>query len=236
MRTLILIPALNEADSLPSVVSELAEHAALSDILVVDDGSTDATARVLPGLGVRWLRLPQRLGTGAAVRTGLRFAASLGYQTVIRLDGDGQHPPEQIEAMLDPIRRGVADVAIGSRFAGGRTPSHSLARRLSQRALGGVLTMLTGGRVTDPTSGLWAFGPRALRLLVDHHPSGYPEPELRLFLSRNAMRLVEVPVTMRDRLAGQTSLTIGRTSAAVARLLLLLVVVPLRSAVGTPRD
>jgi hypothetical protein len=94
-----------------------------------------------------------------------------------------------------------------------------------------VLTMLTRRRVTDPTSGLWAFGPQALAVPADHHPSGYPEPELRLFLSRNGLRAIEVPVRMHERPAGQTSLTASRTSAAVARLLVRLVVVPLRAAV-----
>ena len=94
-----------------------------------------------------------------------------------------------------------------------------------------VLTVLTGRRVTDPTSGLWAFGPKAVSMLADHHPSGYPEPELRLFLSRNRLRAMEIPVTTRARPAGQTSLTARRTSAAMARLLLHLVVVPLRGAV-----
>jgi hypothetical protein len=90
---------------------------------------------------------------------------------------------------------------------------------------------LTGRPVTDPTSGLWAFGPQAVALLADHHPSGYPEPELRLFLSRNGLSMVEVPVQMRARPAGHTSLTARRLGAAVARLLLHLVVVPLRTAV-----
>jgi hypothetical protein len=109
-------------------------------------------------------------------------------------------------------------------------------RRVGHRTLGVVLSMLTGQRVTDPTSGLWAFGPHALRLLAEHHPSGYPEPELVLFLSRNAMRVLELPVTMRSRIAGRSSLTAQRTGAAMARLLLLLVVVPLRSAIGGSDD
>ena len=94
-----------------------------------------------------------------------------------------------------------------------------------------ILTILTRGRVTDPTSGLWAFGPQALAVLAEHHPSGYPEPELRLFLSRNQLRVVEIPVTMRERPAGQTSLTARRTTAAMARLIIHLLVVPLRGAV-----
>jgi glycosyltransferase involved in cell wall biosynthesis len=190
----------------------------------------------LPTLGVRWVRLPQRLGTGAAVRTGLRYAFSRGFETVVRIDGDGQHPPEEIHPLVSPLLLGSADVVIGSRYAGGQRSWTPSARRWIHHVLGSVLSVMTQRRVTDPTSGFWAFGPRALELLIDHHPSGYPEPELLLFLSRNDMRVVEVPVQMRTRTAGRTSLTPQRTWSAMARLLLLLVVVPLRSAVGTSRD
>jgi hypothetical protein len=100
-------------------------------------------------------------------------------------------------------------------------------RRLLHYGLGRLLTLVTGRLVTDPTSGLWAFGPDAIDLLAEHHPSGYPEPELNLLLSRTRLRVVEVPVVMRERLAGRTSLTLRRTLTAVARLLFYLVVVPL---------
>jgi hypothetical protein len=229
---LVLIPAYNEAANLPAVIADVRAHRPNATILVVDDASCDETPSVVTRLGVRWLRMPQRVGTGAAVRTGLRYAVSLGYETIVRIDGDGQHPAEHIDALLQPLQDGAADVVIGSRYVGGQRHLTPALRRLSHHALGSILTLLTGQRVTDPTSGFWAFGGRALHLLVDHHPSGYPEPELVLFLRRNAMRVAEVPVRMRERLAGRTSLTPQRTGAAMARLLLLLIVVPLRSAIG----
>jgi hypothetical protein len=181
---------------------------------------------------VRWIRLPERRGPGAAVRVGLRYAKQRGFNAVVRLDGDGQHPARLLPALVEPLRNGRADVVIGSRFTDARqSPSTPRARRLIQSCLGIILTVLTRRRVTDPTSGLWAFGPQALAVLAEHHPSGYPEPELRLFLSRNHLRTVEIPVTMRERPAGQTSLTARRASTAMARLIIHLLVVPLRSAV-----
>ncbi len=232
MRVLILIPAFNEAAALPGLVAEIRSDAPAHQILVVDDGSNDETRELLPTLGVRWIRLPERLGPGAAVRVGLRYAKQRGFDAVVRLDGDGQHPARLLPALVEPILTDRADVVIGSRFTDARqSPSTPRARRVVQRCLGMVLTVLTRRRVTDPTSGLWAFGQQALGVLAEHHPSGYPEAELRLFLSRNRLRAVEIPVTMRERPAGQTSLTARRTSAAMARLIIHLLVVPLRSAV-----
>jgi glycosyltransferase involved in cell wall biosynthesis len=231
MRVLVLVPAFNESGSLPAVVRELREASPQLDVLIVDDGSTDDTPRIVPQLDARWLRLPQRLGTGAAVRAGLRYAVARHYDVVVRIDGDGQHPPDQIAAVLAPVLSDTADAVSGSRYVS-TTASTIGVRRMSQAALGWLISAITGRRITDPTSGLWAFGPRALQVLADHHPSGYPEPELLLFLNRNRLRSVEVPVCMRERVAGRTSLTPQRTGAAFMRLLLLLVVVPLRATVG----
>jgi glycosyltransferase involved in cell wall biosynthesis len=236
VRVLVLIPAYNEAASLPVVVAEVRAAAPAADILVVDDGSDDDTRRILPELGVRWLRLPGRAGLGTALRTGLRYAKASRYDAVVRIDGDGQHPASLIETLLAPIRRKQAEVVVGSRYAAHPRPvSVPFLRRLMHYGLGRVLSFVTARLVTDPTSGLWAFGPRAIDVLADHHPSGYPEPELILFLSGNRMRFTEVPVEMRNRMAGETSLTLHRTGAAMLRLLVLLVVVPLRSAVKGSR-
>jgi glycosyltransferase involved in cell wall biosynthesis len=232
MRLLILIPAYNEAANLPVVVGEIRATVPDADILVVDDGSDDGTRDVVKRLGVRWISLALRLGVGVAVRTGLRYAQSHRYDAVVRVDGDGQHPAMLIPLLLQPLMDDAADVVMGSRYATRRRPATTpFVRRLMHYLLGRILSLVTGQVVTDPTSGSWAFGKQALALLAEHHPSGYPEPELLLFLSRNRLRVAEVPVTMRERFAGQTSLTMRRTGTAMARLLLHLAVVPWRAAV-----
>ena len=234
MRALALIPAHKEAASLPSVVRELRERRPALDILVVDDASDDETPALLPSLGVRWLRLPVHLGIGGALRAGLRYARRLDAEAVVRVDGDGQHDAREVGRLLAPIERDAADAVQGSRYLdAGDYPTPGL-RRLGQRALALAMARLAGQPVTDPTSGFWAFGPRAVSLLGAHHPTGYPEPELRLFLARNGLRVREVPVRMRTRLAGHSSLTVPRAGLAMARIALALLVVPLRAAVESP--
>jgi glycosyltransferase involved in cell wall biosynthesis len=224
---LAIVPAFNEGANLPRVVRELRAQAPLIDILIVNDGSTDETGELLPRLGVQWLTLPQRVGVGGAVRAGLRYAERRGYRFVVRIDGDGQHRPCDIGRLLAPVKAGRADAVIGSRFMHRRRWSPR-ALRTAQTALAICLTMLTRQRITDPTSGFCVFGPRAVSLLGRHHPTGYAEPELLLLLSRNGLRFAQVPIRIRPRLAGRTSLTPARAVVAFARTMLALVVVPLR--------
>jgi hypothetical protein len=231
-----LIPAHNEAASLPAVIAEMRDAVPQVDVLVVDDGSTDGTWLQADRLGVRWIRFPERLGVGSAMRAGLRAAGRLGYACVIRVDGDGQHRAGDMARLIEPIARGHADVVLGSRYAADADTRRESAP-LVHRTLGACLSALTRRSVTDPTSGFWAFGPRAIAVLGEHHPTGYPEPELRLFLSRNGLTTVEVPVGARGRLAGTSSLTPGRLAAAAARVLLAMVVVPWRATIaGVSRD
>jgi glycosyltransferase involved in cell wall biosynthesis len=210
---LAVVPAFNEGANLRRVVTDLSRVIPREDILIVNDGSTDDTEALLSSLGVRWLTLSQRLGVGGAVRTGIRYAHRAGYRYVVRVDGDGQHRACDIPRLLRAVASGRADVALGSRFLGRRIGPIRL-RRFTQALLAACLTIVTRRRVTDPTSGFWLFGPSALRLLGGHHPAGYAEPELVLFLHRNRQRVVEVPIRMRPRLGGRTSRTATRARLA----------------------
>jgi glycosyltransferase involved in cell wall biosynthesis len=232
IRVVALIPAHNEAANLESVVGDvLRQHPDLA-VLVVDDGSTDETPEVLERLGVRSVRFPERMGIGSAMRAGLRYARRLGFDAAVRLDGDGRHDAGDIDVLLAPIVAREADAVLGTRYAG--TRSRRGGKRMLRVPLATCLTALTGRRVTDPTSGFCAFGPAAMRLLAHHHPDGYAEPELRLLLSRNGMRVLEMPVLDRVRRGGRTSLTAGRLLVAGARVLLAMLIVPLRPIVKEP--
>ena len=229
MKVLALIPARNEADSLPAVIASLRADQPGLHVLVVDDASSDATGRLPAALGVEHLRLCQHLGVGGAIRAGLRYAQRRGFDIVVRIDGDGQHPAGEIDRLIAPVLLGRADAVVGSRFgdaSGYQTPPG--LRRAGQRVVAAWVSAASGVRVTDATSGFWAFGSRAVRLLAAEHPAGYPEPELLLLLARSGMKVVEVPIRMSPRVAGQTSLTAGRLGLACAITALALLVMPLR--------
>lgn len=234
-RVLGVIPAHNEAYNLPAVIDELRRAYPSMQLLVIDDGSTDGTRSLLRDLDVAWLGWSSRRGIGAAIRAGLMYASRLGFDVVVRVDADGQHSGDDIASLLRPIWSGDAEVVLGTRYAR-ETQSGRWLVRLFQRGLAGCLSVATGGRVTDPTSGFCVFGPRAVDLLAEHHPDGYPEPELRLFLSRNGLRVMEVPVASRERLSGRTSLTFARVLLAAAHVALAIVVVPFRPVVNKFRD
>ena len=178
----MLIPAYNEAASLPVVIVEVRAALPACEVLVVDDGSEDGSGRLAEALGARVLRIHERIGVGGAVRTGLRYAARLGHTLVVRVDGDGQHRAADIAALLEPILTGQADVSFGSRFA--HAGSGASFRR---KTLARCVSALTGRRVTDPTSGFCAFGPRAI-------PPAVRSPSDRLRRSRaDALRGTKRP-------------------------------------------
>jgi glycosyltransferase involved in cell wall biosynthesis len=233
---LVLVPARNEAANLPAVLGELRGRWPGREVVVVDDASRDDTARVVVRLGVRCLRLCQHLGVGGAMRAGLRDALRRGYGIVVRVDGDGQHPPDEIAALLEPIFAGRADAVQGTRAGGVVAGRRGGLPLLAQRLLARLLTPFAGRHITDATSGFWAFGPAAVRLLAEHHPTGYPEPELLLLLRRNLLRVDSVPVAMRERKSGRTSLTLARTVLACLRVLLAVVVVPQRAPIRMARN
>jgi glycosyltransferase involved in cell wall biosynthesis len=225
---LVIVPAYNEARNLPALEARLRIAAPDCDVCVVDDGSSDETARVAADLGLLVLRCSLNLGIGGAVQTGYLWARERSYDAAVQIDGDGQHHPDDIAAVLEPIRRGKASVVIGSRFlsSGGFRPT--AVRRAGIWYLSWFLRFRCGARVTDPTSGFRATDRSAIGLFARSYPSDYPEPEAIAIAIRSGLRLAEVPVHMVDREHGASSITTWRTLYYLVKVSLALLLLPMR--------
>ena len=221
LRRVAIVPALNEEHAVPRVIDELRAFDPGLDIVVVDDGSVDRTAEVAAARGALVLRLPFNLGIGGAVQTGFRFAFENGYDLVLRVDGDGQHDPTQLAAVLEPVLRGDADIAVGSRFAAGATGYRSSrTRRIGIRLLAWTVSRIVGQRVTDTTSGFQVLNRKGIALFARDYPHDYPEVEATVMVFRHRLRLCEVPVSMRERGGGQSSITTLRSIYYMVKVLL----------------
>ncbi len=232
VRKLAIIPAFNEAACVGGVIDEIRSFDPSFEILVVDDGSRDATAEVARAHGARVVSLPFNLGIGGAVQTGYRYAAERGFDVAVQVDGDGQHDPRELPALLSPVLAGEADLVVGSRFAGAGTYRAPLLRRLGIRLFAQTISFLVGQPVTDTTSGFRAANRRAIALFAADYPHDYPEVETTVIVVKERLRLVEIPVSMRDRAAGRSSITAFRSVYYMAKVSLALFVGLFRRPLG----
>ncbi len=207
-KTLVMMPAYNEAETVGAVVAEVRAAMPETTVLVVNDGSTDATAARAAEAGAVVLDLPINLGIGGAEQVGYRYAAQGGYDAVVRLDADGQHPADEISTLIDRLGEGDVDVVVGSRFLevveGSFRPTR--LRRLGIAFYARLIGAITRRRVTDPTSGFRAANRRAILRFAERYPEDYPEPESLMYAHRLGLRVVEVPVTMAVRRASVSSI------------------------------
>lgn len=207
LRRVAIVPAFNEEGSVGGVIDELRAFDPGFDIVVIDDGSRDRTSAAARAKGAHVLTLPFNLGIGGAVQTGFLFAYENGYQLAVRCDGDGQHDPSQLPAVIAPVLAGEVDVCVGSRFAGDGGYRSSRARRVGIRLLAWSVSRIVGRKVTDTTSGFQALNRDAIRLFAAEYPHDYPEVEATVVLHKHGLRSSEVHVTMRERQAGVSSIT-----------------------------
>jgi glycosyltransferase involved in cell wall biosynthesis len=220
---LAIVPAYNESASIARVVAELRDHAPGFDIVVIDDGSTDDTSDRARRAGAAVLRHPYNLGIGGAVQSGYMYASERGYDIAVQVDGDGQHDPRCLEYMLGHLREhSELDMVTGSRFlaADGDGFRSSATRRLGIRIFSWVLSRIVGQQVTDPTSGLRMAGRRGIELFARDYPHDYPEVEAVLLMHAHQLRSVELPVKMRERTAGVSSINSTRSVYYMIKVLL----------------
>lgn len=216
MRIAIVVPAYNEEEAITGVVNGInalnLEKGLHIDVVVVNDCSTDNTLNVVSCLNCTVLNLPVNLGIGGAMQTGFKYAYQQGYDAAIQVDGDGQHPAEQITLLIDAHKKNNWDVVIGSRFIAGKGFQSTVFRRQGIRYFMFLNKLLTGYLITDPTSGFRLLNRKALEIVNEYYPDEYPEPEAIVLFSKHNLHIGEVPVQMRERQGGVSSIT---TSSSV---------------------
>jgi len=236
MRVLIAVPALNEAAVIGQVLDSIASVHSLDDVVIVDDGSRDATAAIARARGASVVSHAVNLGVGAAMGTAFKYAVSHGYDAVIQFDGDGQHRPEYIASLIDALEG--SDIVVGSRFADGGTFKSSAARRGVQRLISWVTSAYARTRLTDATSGLRIAGPRALAVFSVHYPVEWlgDTVESIVLATRQGLTVREIPVVMNERAGGAPSQSIFRATLYTGRILLILGLAGIRHVPPQLRD
>ena len=226
LKKLAIVPAYNEAGMVGRVVRDIHRQELGFDVLVVDDGSTDATSVEAVAEGAVVVRHPYNLGIGGAVQSGYKYAMRHGYDVAVQIDGDGQHKPEYLGELLKALHTGGrrADMVYGSRFRGDPGYRVPLGRRLGNLIFSVVLSALTRQRITDPTSGFRMTNRRGIELFARDYPHDYPEVEALLMLHAHRLRIHEVHVRMNARGFGRSSIDYPRSAYYMAKVLLALFV------------
>ena len=214
MRTLLIIPAYNEEESLKSTVDSIVREAPSVDYLVVNDGSKDGTVGVCRENGYPFLDLPTNLGLAGAFQAGMKYAYRHDYDCAIQFDADGQHLPEYVKPMVEALEN--ADIVIGSRFAEAKKPRSM--RMLGSNLISAAIKLTTGQTVKDPTSGMRAFNKRMIDVMANGLNCG-PEPDTVSYLIKRAnAKVVEIPVKMAERTAGESYLNPWRSIVYMVRM------------------
>ena len=230
-RHLAIVPALNEAGSIAQTVADIQQYATAFDVVVLDDGSTDATAAIAAAAGARVVSLPFNVGIGGAMQCGYMYAAEHGYEVAVQVDGDGQHDARDIPRLLAALgEEPRVDMVTGSRFLGQEGGYRSSAlRRVGIRLFAAIISLITGQRVTDPTSGFRISTRRAIELFARDYPHDYPEVEAILLLHAHRLRSRELAVAMRPRTSGRSTIARAVPAYYMVKVLLAVAVGMLRA-------
>lgn len=228
-RVLIIVPAWNEAASIADVINEIRGELPGVDVLVVDDGSADATSAVAAKAGALVATLPYNLGVGGAMRTGYRYARDQGYDVAIQIDADGQHDPRYVPKLVDALAE--VDLVIGSRFAGEGEYRVRGPRRWAMTMLSRVLSWVAGTRLTDTTSGFKAVNRPLIELFARWYPAEYLGDTIEALVraARSGFRIGQVPVAMRSRMAGNPSASPFKATLYLLRAFMVLLLALIRA-------
>jgi glycosyltransferase involved in cell wall biosynthesis len=209
MKILIIVPAYNEAGSIKHVITNIKNNISNSDILVINDCSTDNTEEIAKSQNITVISLCNNLGIGGAMQTGYKYALENNYDVVVQIDGDGQHNPEFLNKLIEPIINNQCDICIGSRFINSESSSFksSFYRRIGIKILRNLISTLIKQKITDPTSGFRSANKKVIELFSKNYPDDYPEPESLITLYNNNCTIKETPVEMNKRFMGKSSIT-----------------------------
>jgi len=206
MKVLGIIPCFNEEENIEALINELSSYSDILDFVIINDYSTDLTSVICEKNNANVINLPCNLGIGGAVQTGYIYAKKNNYDIAIQIDGDGQHNPAYIKNLIEPIVKDGFDFVIGSRFIEKEGFQSSITRRIGIVYFSGLLKLLAKRNVSDPTSGFRACNKKVIDFFANNYPTDYPEPESIMALSRNGYRIAEIPVQMRERSGGTSSI------------------------------
>lgn len=206
MKKLIIIPAYNESANIENTVKDIVNNAPDFDYVIINDCSTDNTLEICERNGFNVVNLPLNLGIGGAVQTGYRYAYNNGYDIAVQVDGDGQHDPAFLEKMAETMLAENADMLIGSRFIEKEGFQTSRARRMGITYFSWLIKLFTRKKITDPTSGLRMINSDIIKVFAESYPRDYPEPESVVHVIRLGRNVKEIPVIMRERQGGKSSI------------------------------
>lgn len=228
MKKLIIIPAYNESENIKDTVENIKANAPDFDYVVINDCSTDNTLDILKSHNYNYVSLPINLGIGGAVQTGYKYAKEFDYDVAVQVDGDGQHDPVFLNYMADYLQEHELDMVIGSRFIDKEGFQSSFMRRVGINYFTGLIRLLTGKKITDPTSGLRMAGKKVINLFADNYPVDYPEPETAVTAINNGMKIEEIPVIMKERQGGVSSITLKKSVYYMVKVTLAIIIERLR--------
>ena len=228
MKKLIIIPAYNESENILNTVKVIQEDAPDFDYVVINDCSKDNTLQLLVDNHINYVNLPVNLGIGGAVQTGYKYALENNYGVAVQVDGDGQHDPKYLKVLVDALEKNDADMVIGSRFINNEGFQSTFMRRVGIVYFTKLIHLLTGKTITDPTSGFRMCNRKVIELFSKDYPRDYPEPESIVALLKRNMNVMEVPVQMKERQGGVSSINASKSIYYMIKVSLAILIENLR--------
>ncbi|MFQ7156532.1 MAG: glycosyltransferase family 2 protein [Merdimonas faecis] len=232
MKKLIIIPAYNESASIQATVEEIKKEAADFDYVIINDCSSDNTREICEKNGFNVVNLPVNLGIGGAVQTGYKYGVKCGYDLAVQVDGDGQHDPKYLSEISQYMSETGADMVIGSRFIKKEGFQSSGARRMGIKYFTFLIRILTGKTITDPTSGLRMVNRDVMKFFACDYPKDYPEPESVVAILRSGKIVKEIPVMMRERSGGVSSISLKKSIYYMVKVTLAILIEKMRPRKG----